>query len=73
MAALVPGLETGCASRADPFRRARDGLRWARGPYVRQLGPRDLATGERLKASCIRTPGHPPPHDVLDPFARIAG
>jgi hypothetical protein len=67
---VIDELETGSAGLA--------------GPHVRQLVergeadalstyPRDLATGERLKVCCIRTPGHPPPHDVLDPFARIAG
>jgi gamma-glutamylcyclotransferase (GGCT)/AIG2-like uncharacterized protein YtfP len=28
----------------------------------------DLATDARLKPCCERDPGHPPPHDVLDPF-----
>jgi gamma-glutamylcyclotransferase (GGCT)/AIG2-like uncharacterized protein YtfP len=30
--------------------------------------PRDLAVGEVPKDCCIRTPGHPPPHDVVDPL-----
>jgi len=30
--------------------------------------PRDLATGETLKDCCVRDPGHPPPHDVVDPL-----
>ncbi|HWH96581.1 MAG TPA: gamma-glutamylcyclotransferase family protein [Baekduia sp.] len=30
--------------------------------------PRDLATGEVPKDCCIRSPGHPPPHDVVDPL-----
>lgn len=34
--------------------------------------PRDLASGERLKDCCVRTPGHPAPHDVVDPLARVA-
>ena len=34
--------------------------------------PRDLATGEVPKDCCIRTPGHPPPHDVVDPLEHIA-
>jgi gamma-glutamylcyclotransferase (GGCT)/AIG2-like uncharacterized protein YtfP len=32
--------------------------------------PRDLATAEVPKDCCIRTPGHPPPHDVVDPLER---
>jgi hypothetical protein len=28
--------------------------------------PRDLATGETLKGCCIRVPGHPPPHEIVD-------
>jgi hypothetical protein len=34
--------------------------------------PRDLATGEVPKECCMRTPGHPPPHDVVDPLEHIA-
>jgi gamma-glutamylcyclotransferase (GGCT)/AIG2-like uncharacterized protein YtfP len=34
--------------------------------------PRDLATGEVPKDCCIRTPEHPPPHDVVDPLEHIA-
>jgi gamma-glutamylcyclotransferase (GGCT)/AIG2-like uncharacterized protein YtfP len=34
--------------------------------------PRDLAAGEVPKECCIRTPGHPPPHDVVDPLEHIA-
>jgi gamma-glutamylcyclotransferase (GGCT)/AIG2-like uncharacterized protein YtfP len=30
--------------------------------------PQHLAAGETLKGCCIRTPGHPPPHDVADPL-----
>ena len=29
--------------------------------------PRELAAAERLKDCCIRTPGHTPPHDVVEP------
>jgi len=29
--------------------------------------PRELATGERLKDCCVRAPGHPPPHEVVEP------
>jgi Gamma-glutamyl cyclotransferase, AIG2-like len=32
---------------------------------------RDLASGERLKPCCVRAPGHPPPHDVLDPLTGV--
>jgi gamma-glutamylcyclotransferase (GGCT)/AIG2-like uncharacterized protein YtfP len=31
--------------------------------------PRELAAAETLKTCCLRAPGHPPPHDVLDPLA----
>jgi gamma-glutamylcyclotransferase (GGCT)/AIG2-like uncharacterized protein YtfP len=31
--------------------------------------PADLAASETLKACCARAPGHPPPHDVLDPLS----
>jgi gamma-glutamylcyclotransferase (GGCT)/AIG2-like uncharacterized protein YtfP len=30
--------------------------------------PRDLVADETLKDCCVRTPGHPPPHDVVDPL-----
>ena len=33
--------------------------------------PRDLSAGERLKDCCVRSPGHPPPHDVVDPLERV--
>jgi len=39
---------------------------------VLETYPRDLATGEVAKECCTRSPGHPPPHDVLDPLERIA-
>jgi hypothetical protein len=31
--------------------------------------PRDLAATEVLKPCCARAPGHPPPHDVVDPLS----
>jgi gamma-glutamylcyclotransferase (GGCT)/AIG2-like uncharacterized protein YtfP len=34
--------------------------------------PRDLATAEAPKDCCIRTPGHRPPHDVVDPLEHVA-
>ena len=34
--------------------------------------PRDLATGEARKDCCMRTPGHAPPHDIVDPLGHIA-
>ncbi|HEX5619787.1 MAG TPA: gamma-glutamylcyclotransferase family protein [Solirubrobacteraceae bacterium] len=30
--------------------------------------PRELADVEERKACCVRAPGHPPPHDVIDPL-----
>lgn len=33
---------------------------------------RDLASVERYKDCCVRTPGHPPPHDVVDPLEDVA-
>jgi gamma-glutamylcyclotransferase (GGCT)/AIG2-like uncharacterized protein YtfP len=33
--------------------------------------PRDLASGERLKDCCVRSPGHSGPHDVVDPLAGV--
>jgi len=30
--------------------------------------PHELAVGEVLKDCCVRAPGHPGPHDVLDPL-----
>jgi gamma-glutamylcyclotransferase (GGCT)/AIG2-like uncharacterized protein YtfP len=30
--------------------------------------PRELAAAETRKACCLRAPGHPPPHDVVDPL-----
>jgi len=33
--------------------------------------PRELAPGETLKPCCLRTPGHPPPHDVIDPLESV--
>jgi gamma-glutamylcyclotransferase (GGCT)/AIG2-like uncharacterized protein YtfP len=31
--------------------------------------PIELAADEQLKPCCLRTPGHPPPHDTTDPLA----
>jgi gamma-glutamyl AIG2-like cyclotransferase len=33
--------------------------------------PLDLAAGERLKECCVRSPGHPGPHEVVDPLAGV--
>jgi gamma-glutamylcyclotransferase (GGCT)/AIG2-like uncharacterized protein YtfP len=33
--------------------------------------PRDLASGERLKDCCVRSPGHVGSHDVIDPLAGV--
>jgi gamma-glutamylcyclotransferase (GGCT)/AIG2-like uncharacterized protein YtfP len=35
--------------------------------------PPELATGETLKACCQKAPGHPGPHDVLDPLGVQSG
>jgi gamma-glutamylcyclotransferase (GGCT)/AIG2-like uncharacterized protein YtfP len=56
---------------------ARDPARWR---VLVDLGeadaleayPRELAAGEVPKACCSRAPGHPPPHDVVDPLEVIA-
>jgi gamma-glutamylcyclotransferase (GGCT)/AIG2-like uncharacterized protein YtfP len=52
---------------------ARDPAAWrrlvARGDAEAfELYPPELAVGEVLKECCVRAPGHPPPHDVLDPL-----
>jgi gamma-glutamylcyclotransferase (GGCT)/AIG2-like uncharacterized protein YtfP len=31
--------------------------------------PRELADVEQRKDCCVRAPGHPPPHDVVDPLS----
>jgi len=33
--------------------------------------PPELAAGETLKDCCVRSPGHPGPHDVLDPLGAV--
>jgi gamma-glutamylcyclotransferase (GGCT)/AIG2-like uncharacterized protein YtfP len=33
--------------------------------------PRGLASAERLKPCCVRAPGHPAPHDVVDPLTGV--
>jgi gamma-glutamylcyclotransferase (GGCT)/AIG2-like uncharacterized protein YtfP len=33
--------------------------------------PRALVEGESLKDCCVRDPGHPPPHDVIDPLESV--
>jgi gamma-glutamylcyclotransferase (GGCT)/AIG2-like uncharacterized protein YtfP len=53
--------------------RAREPARWE---TLIELGeadalptyPRDLTGDQTLKPCCVRTPGHPPPHDVVDPL-----
>jgi gamma-glutamylcyclotransferase (GGCT)/AIG2-like uncharacterized protein YtfP len=52
---------------------AREPTRWRRlvtllRAEALEVYPRDLAVGEVLKECCTLTPGHSPPHDVLDPF-----
>jgi gamma-glutamylcyclotransferase (GGCT)/AIG2-like uncharacterized protein YtfP len=34
--------------------------------------PRDLAASTWPKDCCVRSPGHSPPHDVVDPLAGVA-
>jgi hypothetical protein len=34
--------------------------------------PRDLASAERHKDCCVRTRGHPAPHDIVDPLEVVA-
>jgi gamma-glutamylcyclotransferase (GGCT)/AIG2-like uncharacterized protein YtfP len=55
---------------------ARDQQRWRalgdRGRAdVLSAYPRRLAVAERHKACCVRAPGHPPPHDVIDPLEGV--
>ena len=33
--------------------------------------PEQLAAGETLKYCCLRTAGHGPPHDVIDPLTSV--
>jgi gamma-glutamylcyclotransferase (GGCT)/AIG2-like uncharacterized protein YtfP len=33
--------------------------------------PRELAAAALPKECCVRTPGHPPPHDVVDPLEGV--
>jgi gamma-glutamylcyclotransferase (GGCT)/AIG2-like uncharacterized protein YtfP len=56
---------------------ARDPARWRTLVDIGEADaletyPRDLAVGEVPKDCCLRTPGHPSPHDVVDPLVRIA-
>ena len=52
---------------------AREPARWRAlvqvgGADALETYPRELASGEVPKECCIRIPGHPPPHDVVDPL-----
>lgn len=63
--------ERGYAAQAYPV---RDPDRWAEMVRVGRadaLGahPRDLAAAATLKPCCEALPGHPPPHDVVDPLS----
>jgi hypothetical protein len=58
-------LFTGCATVVGSITHSPSAIRFC-------AYPRDLATGEVPKDCCIRTPGHPPPHDVVDPLEHIA-
>jgi hypothetical protein len=53
---------------------AREPTRWRTlvergGGEALEVYPRDFGVGEVLKDCCVRSPGHPPPHDVIDPLA----
>jgi gamma-glutamylcyclotransferase (GGCT)/AIG2-like uncharacterized protein YtfP len=53
---------------------AREPARWRAlvergGADALSTYPFDLAATEELKPCCLRAPGHPPPHDVVDPLA----
>ncbi len=52
---------------------AREPLRWAELVWAGladalESYPRELASAGALKPCCEREPGHPPPHDVVDPL-----
>jgi hypothetical protein len=63
----------GGETRAAQAYRAREPDRWralvARGAADALASyPRELADVEQHKDCCARAPGHPPPHDVVDPL-----
>ena len=39
------------------------------GADARAAYPRELAAAEDPKDCCVRSPGHRPPHDVIDPLS----
>jgi gamma-glutamylcyclotransferase (GGCT)/AIG2-like uncharacterized protein YtfP len=52
---------------------AREPARWRRlvallEAQALEAYPPDLALGGALKDCCVQDPGHPPPHDVVDPL-----
>jgi gamma-glutamylcyclotransferase (GGCT)/AIG2-like uncharacterized protein YtfP len=55
---------------------AREPARWQAlvdrgGAEALTTYPRELAAGETLKPCCLRSPGHAPPHDVVDPLESV--
>jgi gamma-glutamylcyclotransferase (GGCT)/AIG2-like uncharacterized protein YtfP len=68
----VTPLEGGASVHARAYL-AREPARWralvARGEADALASyPRELAAAETRKDCCLRAPGHPPPHDVVDPL-----
>jgi gamma-glutamylcyclotransferase (GGCT)/AIG2-like uncharacterized protein YtfP len=64
----------GAATHAARAYYAREPARWralvtSGGADALASYPRELATEATLKDCCRRDPGHPPPHDVVDPLA----
>jgi hypothetical protein len=63
-----------CASRLPAsFARRRAGRRSSSSaePDALTTYPRERAAAALPKACCVRTPGHPPPHDVVDPLDSV--
>jgi gamma-glutamylcyclotransferase (GGCT)/AIG2-like uncharacterized protein YtfP len=73
VAVVSPG---GVGTRSAHAYFARDRTRWQalveRGQAdALPTYPRELACVERHKDCCVRTPGHAPPHDVVDPLEGV--
>ena len=66
-------VEDGSGPRLAHAYRAREPDRWRAlvergGADALTAYPRELADVERRKECCVRAPGHPPPHEVVDPL-----